>query len=119
MKLKKIASLALAGIMAVSMLAGCKDGGNTEPENPVVPSTSGVASYLNDMLTSDQSKNISFEDDSTLRANTLAVATDSSVVTPTMIATTNRAAGTNSTVARKLLINIQVVLLQPLVGIPG
>ena len=28
MKLKKIASLALAGIMAVSMLAGCKDGGN-------------------------------------------------------------------------------------------
>ena len=25
MKLKKIASLALAGIMAVSMLAGCKD----------------------------------------------------------------------------------------------
>ena len=26
MKLKKIASLALAGIMAVSMLAGCKDG---------------------------------------------------------------------------------------------
>ena len=27
MKLKKIASLALAGIMAVSMLAGCKDGG--------------------------------------------------------------------------------------------
>ena len=29
MKLKKIASLALAGIMAVSMLAGCKDGGNS------------------------------------------------------------------------------------------
>ena len=28
MKLKKIASLALAGIMAVSMLAGCKDGNN-------------------------------------------------------------------------------------------
>ena len=28
MKLKKIASLALVGIMAVSMLAGCKDGGN-------------------------------------------------------------------------------------------
>ena len=41
MKLKKIASLALAGIMAVSMLAGCKDGGNgnggsssSEPTNP-------------------------------------------------------------------------------------
>ena len=41
MKLKKIASLALAGIMAVSMLAGCKNGGNgnsgsssSEPTNP-------------------------------------------------------------------------------------
>ena len=32
MKLKKIASLALAGIMAVSMLAGCKDG--TSQEDP-------------------------------------------------------------------------------------
>ena len=30
MKLKKIASLALAGIMAVSMLAGCKDGGQQQ-----------------------------------------------------------------------------------------
>ena len=30
MKLKKIASLALAGIMAVSMLAGCKDGNSQE-----------------------------------------------------------------------------------------
>ncbi len=29
MKLKKIASLMLAGVMAVSMLAGCKDGGNS------------------------------------------------------------------------------------------
>ena len=31
MKLKKIASLALAGIMAVSMLAGCNGGGNQQP----------------------------------------------------------------------------------------
>ena len=30
MKLKKIASLALAGIMAVSMLAGCKGGKKEE-----------------------------------------------------------------------------------------
>ena len=34
MKLKKIASLALAGIMAVSMLAGCKDGGNSNSALP-------------------------------------------------------------------------------------
>ena len=39
MKLKKIASLALAGIMAVSMLAGCKDNpsSSSEPTNPVTP----------------------------------------------------------------------------------
>ena len=33
MKLKKIASLALAGIMAVSMLAGCSNEGNTPDNN--------------------------------------------------------------------------------------
>ena len=53
MKLKKIASLMLAGIMAVSMLAGCKSGTtpNTDPTEPETPAT-GVsatfASYLND-----------------------------------------------------------------------
>ena len=30
MKLKKIASLMLAGVMAISMLAGCSNGGNTD-----------------------------------------------------------------------------------------
>ena len=40
MKLKKIASLMLAGVMAVSMLAGCKGSANSgEEENPVVPTT--------------------------------------------------------------------------------
>ena len=33
MKLKKIASLALAGVMAVSMLAGCKSGANSGNDN--------------------------------------------------------------------------------------
>ena len=48
MKLKKIASLALAGIMAVSMLAGCKDGGNSnsgsssEGTNPTSTYTSTI-----------------------------------------------------------------------------
>ncbi len=37
MKLKKIASLMLAGVMAISMLAGCSNGGNTE--KPVEPAT--------------------------------------------------------------------------------
>ena len=52
MKLKKIASLMLAGIMAVSMLAGCK--GNTVNENPgeqpEEPVASDVASAFNDAL---------------------------------------------------------------------
>ena len=48
MKLKKIASLALAGIMAVSMLAGCKDGsGDDTPVVPETPTVSGIADAAN------------------------------------------------------------------------
>ena len=54
MKLKKIASLMLAGIMAVSMLAGCSNGnsnsGNTE--EPVAPST-GVSAKVQSLLKND------------------------------------------------------------------
>ena len=53
MKLKKIASLLLAGVMAVSMLAGCQTGSNgngEEPEVPAVPSTSDAASSLHDNM---------------------------------------------------------------------
>ena len=53
MKLKKIASLMLAGVMAVSMLAGCQTGSNgngEEPEVPAVPSTSNAASSLHDSM---------------------------------------------------------------------
>ena len=42
MKLKKIASLMLAGVMAVSMLAGCQTTSNdqpTQPEQPTTPAT--------------------------------------------------------------------------------
>ena len=48
MKLKKIASLALAGIMAVSMLAGCKDGGNSNSGSSSTPTTpaSGYAATI-------------------------------------------------------------------------
>ena len=48
MKLKKIASLMLAGIMAVSMLAGCKNASSdtTDPETPVTPVT-GAAAAVN------------------------------------------------------------------------
>ena len=40
MKLKKIASLALAGVMAVSMLAGCSTTGAVTPNQPSAPATS-------------------------------------------------------------------------------
>ena len=48
MKLNKVLALALSGVMAVSMLAGCstdgKDDGNTE----VTPPTSNAVSVMND-----------------------------------------------------------------------
>ena len=53
MKLKKIASLMLAGVMAVSMLAGCNtasDPETEEPDVPAVPSTSDAATILHDAM---------------------------------------------------------------------
>ena len=48
MKLKKIASLMLAGIMAVSMLAGCKSGTpvDDDPSSSEQPTTSNAATML-------------------------------------------------------------------------
>ena len=44
MKLKKIASLMLAGVMAVSMLAGCQNANvKPEPEDPVDPGVSSIS----------------------------------------------------------------------------
>ena len=61
MKLKKIASLMLAGIMAVSMLAGCKtadNGGNGgEGETDVTP-TSATAVMLRDYLDGDAKREV-------------------------------------------------------------
>ena len=60
MKLKKIASLMLAGVMAVSMLAGCAttsnngDGGEGEGEGQV--STSNSSSILHDAMMGDARK---------------------------------------------------------------
>ena len=53
MKLKKIASLMLAGVMAVSMLAGCNTMSETpeEPQEPETPATSSAADALYSELT--------------------------------------------------------------------
>ena len=71
MKLKKIASLALAGIMAVSMLAGCgtNNGGSSDNGNTVVePTVSGIAKAFNDNQTATNKAKIAFASDSTLEA---------------------------------------------------
>ena len=67
MKLKKIASLALAGIMAVSMLAGCNgsNGGNNGSSSSEVTTVNGAAAAINAEL--DENKElISFSEDSSL-----------------------------------------------------
>ena len=87
MKLKKIASLALAGIMAVSMLAGCKDG--TSQEDPSsssqVPTTANVVTYANDALTGAQKNVYTFHDNSALNQALQAVATDKTKCTAVKI----------------------------------
>ena len=87
MKLKKIASLALAGIMAVSMLAGCNTANETpeEPNTPVVPTTSSIGDYMNNLMNGDQKKILTFEENADLSAAVAKVAMDSGVVTPLII----------------------------------
>ena len=80
MKLKKIASLALAGIMAVSMLAGCKDG--TSQEDPSsssqVPATTDVVTYANDALSGPEKEVMTFTNSDSLNTLLQKVATDPS-----------------------------------------
>lgn len=71
MKLKKIASLALAGVMAVSMLAGCNGGtsNNGTPDDDggdVVVTTSPVVKAVNDGQTSGNLVKINFTSDAKL-----------------------------------------------------
>ena len=70
MKLKKIASLMLAGVMAVSMLSACGEGsgnGNgNEDENKPVETVSNAVTYANDMLDSDMKEYVNFTSSSAL-----------------------------------------------------
>ena len=64
MKLKKIASLMLAGVMAVSMLAGCsgENNGNTDDgQNQTTPTVSKVVDYANQTLSSTAKKYMTYE----------------------------------------------------------
>ena len=87
MKLKKIASLMLAGVMAVSMLAGCSGKGNGndgEPENPVVPTT-GVVAYANDSLSADDKEEFSYTASTELDAILKDLASNTSDFSSTVI----------------------------------
>ena len=91
MKLKKIASLALAGIMAVSMLAGCSTTGNEEEnnngENNEVVAAS-VADYANSLLSGAQKNVFEFKNSAELTAAVQKVAGDSEKYTSADIKTT-------------------------------
>ena len=73
MKLKKIASLALAGVMAVSMLAGCEgkgtnnNGGNSTTEEPVV-STTPVVDAVNKGQSASNAVKINFTTNASMDA---------------------------------------------------
>ena len=70
MKLKKIASLMLAGVMAVSMLAGCSGKTETKPEgddNGAVEVT-GVSADLYNELSQKAQKNVTLSNDIDLDA---------------------------------------------------
>ena len=72
MKLKKIASLMLAGVMAVSMLAGCSGNGNDSGNNGdgtvVKPSASGIVSAFNNGQDEDNKAKVTFSSDATFDA---------------------------------------------------
>ena len=69
MKLKKIASLMLAGVMAVSMLAGCSGKGTTTEDGSTVnTSTSSIVNALNNAQSADNDAKVTFSADSTLDA---------------------------------------------------
>ena len=70
MKLKKIASLALAGIMAVSMLTAC-DTTSVDPEptpNPDPAPSTGYSSMLEDKMSAQVTSKTIFQDDANLNA---------------------------------------------------
>ena len=85
MKLKKIASLALAGVMAVSMLTAC--GGNTvnepeQPNQPEEPGITGFAASVNDELSTSVYNTVHFDSDASLTAalNSIAAKLDSNTL---------------------------------------
>ena len=67
MKLKKIASLMLAGVMAVSMLAGCSNEGGASSEDQNNEATGVNAAAVIAALDEDTTKNVTFSASSDLQ----------------------------------------------------
>ena len=76
MKLKKIASLAAAGVMAMSMLAGCAEANANSTPNPIAPVESGakgVSAGVEAYVTANYNENyITFADDAALGSDLAA-----------------------------------------------
>ena len=72
MKLKKIASLMLAGVMAVSMLAGCStannNNGNNDDDNDNVVTPTSIVTAVNNGQSATNAVKIDFTSDATLDA---------------------------------------------------
>ena len=101
MKLKKIASLMLAGVMAVSMLAGCNtasNGGNNndDGQNQTTPTNSKVVDYANQTLSSTAKKYMTYESASWLDTALKDVATNKSNFSAEDIANVFRGDASNS-----------------------
>ena len=76
MKLNKVLALALSGVMAVSMLAGCSGNpgnGGQGGEGEQTPATIQIAADVNDLLSEDNQKKVTFTDSGELQ-NQLATA---------------------------------------------
>ena len=92
MKLKKIASLALAGIMAVSMLAGCKDGGN---------GNSGSSSSENTNTTSNVTESVLAKSSKAVN-NILTVNADDTLDEAVTFAAENATTAGNNSILRRV-----------------
>ena len=77
MKLKKIASLMLAGVMAVSMLAGCSNNGgaSSDPADDSSENTS-VATYMNDAQAYNDGVQIDFTYDTNMEQTMTRILAD-------------------------------------------
>ena len=68
MKLKKIASLALAGAMAVSMLAGCATKGTETGNNGTATTTTSIVDAVNNGQSANNKVKVTFTDNASLDA---------------------------------------------------